>query len=824
MRMRYWYSLIGICLSTLASGSVSVTVNGSSYTIPQPNEKGWGNNVTSWIQAISSNTLQPTGGTFTLSAELDLGALFGLKSLYYKSRSANPSTAGVFRLSNSDAVGFRNTGNTGNLLLTPNAIDGVLDYNGVSLVGTSLTQTLSNKTFTGTTNFNSVAATGLITAGKGAAGGITIGDNTGSNLAMLRLQGTSTGYNWLIANNNNVIGLEFTPSSTIGGTTYTTPVFNINTSGAVLTGTLQATAFSGPLTGNVTGNCSGTSATFTGSLTGDVVSTAMATTVASVGGSSAANVHLAELLANAATNANTAASIVKRDGSGGFIAGKVVATQLGVGTSSPGKLVEVRTLASSDGIRISDGTYNLGILQRASTLDISTTDATGDIRFNIGGETTTKAMIDSYGNVLAGLTSIPTGFAAATNGHFWNKQPSASLFGYLSIASASDAVTYVGHNGTVGAVGTSYGATAGYTPLVFLTSDLERMRIATDGSVTIGGTLGVTGQITGNITGNLTGNASTVTTNANLTGPITSVGNATSVASQTGTGTKFVMDTSPTLVTPTLGVATATSINKMAITAPATSSTLAVANGKTFTASNTLTLVGTDSTTMTFPTTSATIARTDAANTFTGTQTFSNTVNNSALTASQAVFTDASKNLVSNAITGSGSVVMSASPTLSGTVSFPSSTTMDSIGRLGIGVTTPGTYGRLVNKQAADTTTNGTVVQASGDDTSLLTVYNGTNFGLWATYFTTGAYKPVAIYTSDLQRLQVDVNGNVVMGTAAIATNATNGFFYIETTTGTPTGTPTSYTGRVPMVYDTTNHKICVYDPTTPSWRCSAAM
>lgn len=49
-------------------------------------------------------------------------------------------------------------------------------------------------------------------------------------------------------------------------------------------------------------------------------------------------------------------------------------------------------------------------------------------------------------------------------------------------------------------------------------------------------------------------------TNANLTGPITSVGNATSIASQTGTGTKFVVDTSPTLVTPTLGVAGGTSL------------------------------------------------------------------------------------------------------------------------------------------------------------------------------------------------------------------------------------------------------------------------
>ena len=59
---------------------------------------------------------------------------------------------------------------------------------------------------------------------------------------------------------------------------------------------------------------------------------------------------------------------------------------------------------------------------------------------------------------------------------------------------------------------------------------------------------------------NTTGSAATVTTNANLTGPITSSGNATSVAAQTGTGTTFVMNTSPTLVTPDIGVATGTSL------------------------------------------------------------------------------------------------------------------------------------------------------------------------------------------------------------------------------------------------------------------------
>jgi len=56
---------------------------------------------------------------------------------------------------------------------------------------------------------------------------------------------------------------------------------------------------------------------------------------------------------------------------------------------------------------------------------------------------------------------------------------------------------------------------------------------------------------------------------------------------------------SPVLVTPALGVATATTINKVTITAPASGSTLTIANGKTLTVSNSITLAGTDSTTWT---------------------------------------------------------------------------------------------------------------------------------------------------------------------------------------------------------------------------------
>lgn len=57
-----------------------------------------------------------------------------------------------------------------------------------------------------------------------------------------------------------------------------------------------------------------------------------------------------------------------------------------------------------------------------------------------------------------------------------------------------------------------------------------------------------------------------------------------------------------TLVAPALGAATAVSINKVTLTAPASSATLTIANGKTLTASNTLTFTGTDGATIPFGT------------------------------------------------------------------------------------------------------------------------------------------------------------------------------------------------------------------------------
>ncbi len=130
---------------------------------------------------------------------------------------------------------------------------------------------------------------------------------------------------------------------------------------------------------------------------------------------------------------------------------------------------------------------------------------------------------------------------------------------------------------------------------------------------------------------------------------------------------------SPSFTTPTLGVATATSINRVALTAPASGSTLTIVNGKTLTVNKTLTLEGTDSTTMTFPSTSATIARTDAANTFTGVQTVTQIIaTNNAITASTNAATipiTSKMNTVTNDSAGNMTITLTTTSAIDGQAS-----------------------------------------------------------------------------------------------------------------------------------------------------------
>jgi hypothetical protein len=143
-------------------------------------------------------------------------------------------------------------------------------------------------------------------------------------------------------------------------------------------------------------------------------------------------------------------------------------------------------------------------------------------------------------------------------------------------------------------------------------------------TITIGGnfthtgahTLGLTTSANTSVTLPTTGTLATLAgsetfTNKTLTSPIIStISNTGTLTLPTSTDTlvgRATTDTltnktltSPTMTTPTLGVASATSINKVAITAPATGSTLTIAEGKTLTASNTLTFTGTDASSVAF--------------------------------------------------------------------------------------------------------------------------------------------------------------------------------------------------------------------------------
>jgi hypothetical protein len=114
--------------------TISLVVNGSTYPFPEVNDVAWGQEVVDWTVAITNSTLQKTGGLFTLQDELYFGAGYGLKSLYYKSSTANVATAGQIRLAKTDSISFRNNTNTANLNLSLSNTDTLL-FNGLELGG-----------------------------------------------------------------------------------------------------------------------------------------------------------------------------------------------------------------------------------------------------------------------------------------------------------------------------------------------------------------------------------------------------------------------------------------------------------------------------------------------------------------------------------------------------------------------------------------------------------------------------------------------------------------------------------------------------------------
>jgi len=101
--------------------TVLLTVNGQNFAYPETGDVSWGPAASDWAVAVTSGMLQKSGGLFLLLGEVDFGANFGLKSIYYKSRTASTAAAGAVRLAVTDLVSWRNNANSADL---PLGVDG----------------------------------------------------------------------------------------------------------------------------------------------------------------------------------------------------------------------------------------------------------------------------------------------------------------------------------------------------------------------------------------------------------------------------------------------------------------------------------------------------------------------------------------------------------------------------------------------------------------------------------------------------------------------------------------------------------------------------
>lgn len=353
------------------------------------------------------------------------------------------------------------------------------------------------------TTINGVTLSGSSTPTLAVTGTTTVsGSNTGDQTSVSGNSGSTT---------TTAITDDTTTNTDVYPTWVTTTTGNLaqKVSSTKLsfnpsTGLLASTGFSGALTGNVTGNTSGSSGSCTGNAaTATALATPRAINGTNFDGTAAITVTAAAgTLTGATLNSTVTASSLT---SVGTLAALTLGGTLAMGVND---ITSTGSLGAT-GSRLTKGWFT----------DLQVTNA---IAGSVTGNAATATALQNA-RTIGGVSFDGTAAIVPQTIQSINEATDTTCFPLFISASGSQSLQPLNN--------------AGFT----YNSNTNNLTCTT-------------------FTGALSGNASTVTTNANLTGPITSSGNATSIASQTGTGTKFVVDNTPTLITPILGTASATTM------------------------------------------------------------------------------------------------------------------------------------------------------------------------------------------------------------------------------------------------------------------------
>ena len=176
--------------------ATSVTFNGTSYSIPSTGERNWGGStkVDGFLLAVGNNSLQKTGGNFTLSGDVNWGGTAGHLAAYYSSRASDAASSGILRLGNAESVVWRDNADAADLALTVNSSD-VLLFNSNTIYHSGNTVAVAD----GGTGLNSYTTGDLLYASAS-----TTLAKLGIGTQHYVLNSTGSAPAWALIDNDNV--------------------------------------------------------------------------------------------------------------------------------------------------------------------------------------------------------------------------------------------------------------------------------------------------------------------------------------------------------------------------------------------------------------------------------------------------------------------------------------------------------------------------------------------------------------------------------------------------------------------------------------------